>query len=1680
VIVHPNLNPPSPSAVSQKNEALRSPSAVAPSPAASAAGQQPPSVQKMLTLSSPSAASSSAPPSTAGSTRDLLDIARATTTTVLPGVSTSPGPSSPNPSSASAAEDEKKTNGTSGKATLATLQPADGDIRVRVGATASKYEVDDEDSSIVQSVGVLSPFATTVDEYSVDETPVDSDYCPPFMIHPRNPWLFYWSGLLMAISLYNVFTVPYRWTFWHYTVRFTPDVLTLISLDCIGDVIFVLEIIKNLRLGYVSDGKIVWDPKRIRRNYTRSWLFLLDVVTCIPMDLVQFPLKTFIPAVRTGKMLRLFQLFRHIEFVEKSRSVSLWFKLSKLLFYTCILAHFGACIKYTILLQNPTLRPVIERHTAFGRYLVTLYWSLGAMVDRGDSNEPAGFGDYFLSTMCMFLGVLWTCNFAASMDQYTDSSDVTKKQHMEEYKQVKIFLDKFKLPEAIQSQVKSYYSYLWGSQCRYDIEATLESLPMALQAEVRLAAMGNTVGQAKLFEGLGRGCLGHILAKCERMVSLPGQMLIVRGTIGVEMFFLVDGKVDIIVSQGPGGSGGHDGAENERVIASLGSGDTFGEFACLFNTVRSSSVRSVDYCTLYVLSMEDLEETFELFDGSQEVIESNAKRQKQRMELQERNFTNVHSEGTGKAGGRNKLQQLMQPDVEVVDQTVKKWSISPNEKRYVIWEILHILSVLWNSAMVPLLIAFEPQSFNPFVMTISYLGDVIMVLDIALSFRVRFVSNGHEVSDVDQIRKNYLGGRFWLHIIASVPLDFLALAPAIGWKPSLRLNRILRVYDIHPLINNRIRHSKFPDVGALIYLCLNLLFVSHWCGCIYWVLSDQAGFLAAGVDGWQPSQAAAESQNSVLDYFTSLYWAMGLLVGYGSAYFPPNMITTVFTLFIQFVGLFAISYLIGTLGNTAGTLQVAAAAASEERTLVGEAFKYWGLPPELLRRVDGYLMHRWASEVGVNPNDALKLLPLKLRTEIMFQICGELLKSVKRLRELDDACIRTLVGELKFVEMPPNEYVFFQGQLGDEMYFIARGTCEIVKEGGAALGAGAAGGAGGSGGGGGGAGGSGGGAATPGAGAGKSSTNLSRYGHSMSVGPPAHTVIKTVTVGSFVGEGALFTGVRAASLRCASSCLLYSLSTAGFQRVMHQHPEFAASMLSTHEQRRMKLHLRAQEALASPRGHSTSRQTPGTPSRHVGAAGGASKGGEGGGWMTERSTGGGGQSVRNRPRAATGDTDGEPGGALDPDSSLSPDDGGAPLHPPKTKLGLAVVSLLERHPTMANRKTFFHAASSVAAMAAAQGPLSMGDVVEVAQHRKHQLAAAPGSAAAGEDEAAAADAAQSSKMRVALLRKATAAATAGSGAAKDGPGAAGAGNAGAAGATSSIEMSERKFVAVPRSRSGSKEGVEPRTAPATAPVAKPSNAPIGSELVPPARTGSGIKPDVAVSASSASAATATPVGRKSSGGGGAGSPQIAVREQALPLPGATSTSPLNSASATPAPPSPLTAAPGTGAAALAAAVAAGAEGSSEQDPTRKSPKLTGVARPAASASDASAATGGARPAPLVSSASSASSAPHTPLPLLGQQQQPGRSSAKRAAITAAANAANASVSPTTSPPATAAGARGTTVSPPSASAASASAAPAPAPAAAAAAGENGNGASSSPASSNKKPLPTRKPGGPRS
>ena len=367
--------------------------------------------------------------------------------------------------------------------------------------------------------------------------------------------------------------------------------------------------------------------------------------------------------------------------------------------------------------------------------------------------------------------------------------------------------------------------------------------------------------------------------------------------------------------------------------------------------------------------------------------------------------------------------------------------------------------------------------------------------------------------------------------------------------------------------------------------------------------SGQAGFTAASSSGgWQPSASLLDEGSKLLDYITAFYWALGLLVGYGNAFYPPNYYAVVFTLVIQLTGLFLISYLIGVLGNTAGTLQVQAAAATEEVDQFTEAakFSHWG--DDLVKRCSVFLKHSWDMQKGIDPNLALFKLPVLLRTEIMSCICGPLIRSVRRLSSLDEACLRTLVAELRFEEFPRGEYVFRQGYEGSQMFFIAKGVCDILVDNGT-----------------------------------------------------QEVTLKTIGPGCFFGEGALFSGLRSASVRCTTSVLLYSLSSESFLSVMHAHPEFASSLLSAHQTRHEKI--KGVKSSGTPKQH----RTPAMTARKMGSDGGGEV------MQIASPSGGGNLLIMDNATASPRSP-----------SDIAPGETDAPeAH--KTKLAAAVAHMLERY-----------------------------------------------------------------------------------------------------------------------------------------------------------------------------------------------------------------------------------------------------------------------------------------------------------------------------------------------------------------------------------------------------------------
>ncbi|KAJ8655720.1 hypothetical protein O0I10_008605 [Lichtheimia ornata] len=102
----------------------------------------------------------------------------------------------------------------------------------------------------------------------------------------------------------------------------------------------------------------------------------------------------------------------------------------------------------------------------------------------------------------------------------------------------------------------------------------------------------NHLQKVALFKECPEEFLHQISLKLEPKSYPPNARIIRKDDIGDEMFFIIDGTVQILSS-------------NNDVVARLGSGDYFGEISILLDVPRTADVRSVTHVDMYVLSKAD-------------------------------------------------------------------------------------------------------------------------------------------------------------------------------------------------------------------------------------------------------------------------------------------------------------------------------------------------------------------------------------------------------------------------------------------------------------------------------------------------------------------------------------------------------------------------------------------------------------------------------------------------------------------------------------------------------------------------------------------------------------------------------------------------------------------------------------------------------------------------------------------------------------------------------------------------------------------------------------------------------------------------------------------------------------------------------------------------------------------
>lgn len=325
----------------------------------------------------------------------------------------------------------------------------------------------------------------------------------------------------------------------------------------------------------------------------------------------------------------------------------------------------------------------------------------------------------------------------------------------------------------------------------------------------------------------------------------------------------------------------------------------------------------------------------------------------------------------------------------------------------------------------------------------------------------------------------------WLAVdlIAAIPFRVL---PGGAFLELLRMLKLTRVVQLL----QRWRHHAIQHATALLLASFAfwLMLTAHWLAC---------GWLAIGGIG--------PIGDNFTRYLHSLYWCITTLatVGYGDIV-PKTNAQIAYAMVVILAGVGVYSYVIGNVANLLSNLDMAKRHHMESMERLGAFLRHRNIPIDLQRRLRDYYAYLWENRMGYDESSVMADLPQGLRTEVALYLRRDLIERTPLFQNASHELVREIALQLRPVVFTPGEYVFRAGQHGRQMYFIGRGTVEII-------------------------------------------------------GMDGATVLNTLNDGDFFGELALlFSQRRNASVRAADYCDLYSLDKDTFDHAISRYPDFAA------------------------------------------------------------------------------------------------------------------------------------------------------------------------------------------------------------------------------------------------------------------------------------------------------------------------------------------------------------------------------------------------------------------------------------------------------------------------------------------------------------------------------------------
>jgi hypothetical protein len=237
------------------------------------------------------------------------------------------------------------------------------------------------------------------------------------------------------------------------------------------------------------------------------------------------------------------------------------------------------------------------------------------------NTQPVYLLEYICNTIVVALGIALYVTIVGTVGSLVKEFDASGTSFENFIDTMKAFMRYRKLPSTLQEKVLHYYMYIWKTRKTLNEQKLLNELPMHLRVEVAIFLNKDILQKVSFFKDLNEQFINSLVLKLIPKLALPGSLIVRKGDIGREMFFLNKGEVEVISEPDENGE--------VKVFAVLPEGSFFGELSIIFNSKRNASIRAKGYVDFSILLKDDFNNVIETFPTNvkESILEEANKRQ---------------------------------------------------------------------------------------------------------------------------------------------------------------------------------------------------------------------------------------------------------------------------------------------------------------------------------------------------------------------------------------------------------------------------------------------------------------------------------------------------------------------------------------------------------------------------------------------------------------------------------------------------------------------------------------------------------------------------------------------------------------------------------------------------------------------------------------------------------------------------------------------------------------------------------------------------------------------------------------------------------------------------------------------------------------------------------------------